>query len=122
MSEKYNNLIAEVEKLTVVEIAELVKVLEEKWGISAAMPAGGGAAAGAPAEEEKDSFDVILKAGGDQKINVIKVIREVTGLGLKESKDIVDAAPKEVKKGLKKDEANDLKAKLEAAGATVELK
>lgn len=119
--EKYADLIAQIEKLTVVELADLVKVLEEKFGISAAAPmaAGGGAAAG-PAEE-KTSFNVMLKAAGEQKLNVIKAVREVTTLGLKEAKDLVDGAPKMVKEGLKKEEADEMKAKLEAAGATVEI-
>ncbi len=108
-----------VEKMTVVEIAELVKAMEEKFGISAALPA----AAGAPAEaaEEKTAFTVVLTAAGDQKINVIKAVREITGLGLKESKDLVEAAPKNIKEGLKKEEAEEAKKKLEEAGATAEL-
>ncbi|MBI2013855.1 MAG: 50S ribosomal protein L7/L12 [Candidatus Colwellbacteria bacterium] len=114
-------LIEEVEKLTVVEISELVKAMEEKWGISAAMPAAGGGAAGAAEAEEKTSFNVLLKAVGDQKINVIKAVKEATGLGLAESKGIVDGAPKMVKEGLKKEEAEELKKKLETVGATVEL-
>ncbi len=119
--EKYNDIIEKVEKLTVVELAELIKALEEKFGVSAAMPvAAAGAGAGA-VEEEKSSYDVILKSAGEQKIAVIKVVKEVTGLGLKEAKDIVDAAPKQVKQGLKKAEADELKVKLEAAGAVVEL-
>jgi large subunit ribosomal protein L7/L12 len=104
-------------------LAEFVKAMEEKFGISAAMPvmaAGAGAAAGGEAEE-KTAWSIMLKDGGTQKIQVIKVLREVTGLGLKEAKDMVDAAPKVVKEGLKKEEADDLKGKLEAAGATVEL-
>ena len=118
-----NNIITEVEKLTVLELAELVKAMETKFGVSAAMaaPAGGGAAAGESAEE-KTAWDVVLKSGGNQKIQVIKVLREVTGLGLKEAKDIVDAAPKAVKTGLSKADAEELKKKLEAAGAGVELK
>lgn len=120
--EKYNDIIEKVEKLTVVELAELVKALEEKFGVSAAaMAVAGGAAAGAAGGEEKTAWNVILKAGGDQKINVIKVVKEATGLGLKEAKDIVDGAPKPVKEGLKKEEAEELKKKLEEAGATVEL-
>ena len=119
--EKYNDIIQKIESLTVVEIAELVKVLEEKFGISAAMPMAAGAVAGGAAAEEKISFDVILKAVGDQKINVIKAVKEATGLGLKESKDLVDAAPKQIKQGLKKEEADELKAKLEAVGAVVEI-
>lgn len=118
--EKFNEIIEKIEKLTVVELAELVKVLEEKFGVSAAMPMSAGAVAGAAAEE-KTSFDVILKAVGDQKINVIKAVKEATGLGLKESKDLVDAAPKPIKQGLKKEEADELKAKLEAVGAVVEI-
>lgn len=120
--EKFEKIISEVEKLTVVELAELIKALEEKFGVSAAMPvsAAGGAAAGAAAEE-KTSFNVILKEAGEQKINVIKAVKEATGLGLKEAKDIVDAAPKAIKEGLKKDEAEELKKKLEEVGAVVEL-
>jgi len=122
MSDKYNEIISKLEGLTVIEIAELVKTLEEKWGISAAAPvAAGGAAAGGAEAEEKTSWNVLLKASGDQKINVIKVIREATGLGLKEAKDIADAAPKVVKEGLKKEDADELKKKLEGVGATVEL-
>ncbi len=119
MSDKYNSLISELEKLSVVEVAELVKALEEKWGIQAAAPMAG-AAAGAPVEE-KDSFTVVLKASGAQKINVIKAVREATGLGLKEAKDLVDGAPKPVKADMKKPDAEALKKKLEEAGATVEL-
>ncbi len=121
--EKYQDLLTKIGDLKVTELAELVKAMEEKFGVSAAMPAAAGAGAGAGAEaEEKTSWDVMLTAGGNQKIQVIKVIREATGLGLKEAKDIVDAAPKVVKAGFKKEEAEDLKKKLEAAGATVELK
>lgn len=117
----------ELSALTVLEAAELSKMLEEKWGVSAAAPvavaavAGGGDAGGAAAEE-KDSFDVILAAAGDKKINVIKEVRAITGLGLKEAKDLVEGAPKPVKEGAAKDEAEELKKKLEEAGATVELK
>jgi len=120
MAEKFNKIIEEIEKMTVVELADLVKTLEEKFGVSAAMPA---AAAGVAAgvAEEKTSFNVILKAGGEQKINVIKIVKEITGLGLKESKDLVEGAPKPVKEGLKKEEADEIKSKLEAAGAVVEL-
>ncbi len=118
--EKIEKIIIEVEKMTALELAELVKAMQEKFGVSAAMPAAGGAAAGAAAEE-KTEFNVILKNGGEQKINVIKVVREATGLGLKESKDIVDGAPKTVKEGMKKEDAEALKKKLEEAGATVEL-
>lgn len=121
MSEKHQDLISKIEALTVVELAELVKTLEEKFGISAAAaaPAGGGAAA-APAEE-KDAFNVVLKSAGAQKLNVIKAVREVTTLGLKEAKDLVEGAPKTVKEGVKKEEAAEMKKKLEAAGATVSV-
>ena len=121
--EKIENLIAEIEKLTVLELADLVKAIEEKFGVSAAaaavvaMP---GAAAGAAAEEKSD-FNVVLKDAGANKINVIKVVREITGLGLKEAKELVDGAPKTVKENVAKDEAEKMKADLEAAGATVEL-
>jgi large subunit ribosomal protein L7/L12 len=120
--EKYKDLLDKIGEMKVVELAEFVKAMEEKFGISAAMPvmAAGVAAAGGEAEE-KTAWKVVLKDGGSQKIQVIKVLREVTGLGLKEAKDMVDAAPKTVKEGLKKDEAEDLKKKLEAAGATAEL-
>ena len=120
-------LAEELSALTVLEAAELSKMLEEKWGVSAAAPVavaaapGAGGDAGAPAEE-KDSFDVVLAAAGDKKINVIKEVRAITGLGLKESKDLVEGAPKPVKEGVPKDEAEELKKKLEEAGATVELK
>ncbi|MDP3963748.1 MAG: 50S ribosomal protein L7/L12 [bacterium] len=123
---KFEKLVDEISKMSVLDLSELVKVLEKKFGVSAAapmmmaaMPAAGGADAAA---EEKTSFDVILKEGGAQKIAVIKVVREATGLGLKESKDIVDGAPKAVKEGLDKAAADELKKKLEEAGATVELK
>ena len=118
-------LVEELSTLTVLEAAELSKLLEEKWGVSAAAPvaaaAAGGAAAAAPAEV-KDEFSVILAAAGDKKINVIKAVREITGLGLKEAKDLVEAAPKAVKEGVPKADAEKLKAKLEAEGAKVELK
>jgi len=120
--EKHQDLIEKIEKLSVMDLAELVKALEEKFGISAsAMAVAGPATGGAAAEDEKSSFNVLLKATGDKKIEVIKAVREATGLGLKEAKDIVDAAPKVVKEALGKEAANELKAKLEAAGATVEL-
>lgn len=120
--EKFNEIIEKIEKLTVVELAELIKVLEEKFGVSAAMPAAAGATAGAGVTaEEKTSFDVILKSVGEQKINVIKAVKEAAGLGLKEAKDLVDAAPKPIKQGIKKEEADELKAKLEAVGAVVEI-
>jgi large subunit ribosomal protein L7/L12 len=117
-------LVEELSTLTVLEAAELSKLLEEKWGVSAAAPvaaAAAGAAAAAP-EEVKDEFSVILAAAGDKKINVIKAVREITGLGLKEAKDLVEAAPKAVKEGVPKADAEKLKAKLEAEGAKVELK
>jgi len=120
-------IVDELSNLTVLEAAELSKLLEEKWGVSAAAPvavaagvAGGGAAA--EAVEEKTEFDVILAAIGDKKINVIKEVRAITGLGLKEAKDLVESAPKAVKEAASKDEAEELKKKLEAVGATVELK
>ncbi len=120
--EKHQDLISKIESLTVLELAELVKALEEKFGISAAAPVAMGGGAGAAVEvEEKTSFNVFLKSSGGQKIGVIKVIREATGLGLKESKDIADGAPKMVKEGLKKEDAEALKKKLEEAGGTAEL-
>ena len=114
----------ELSALTVLEAAELSKMLEEKWGVSAAAPVAVAAVAGgeAAAAEEKDSFDVVLTAAGDKKINVIKEVRAITGLGLKEAKDLVEGAPKAVKEGVDKAEAEALKAKLEEAGGTVELK
>ncbi|WP_025900190.1 50S ribosomal protein L7/L12 [Sneathiella glossodoripedis] len=117
----------ELSALTVLEAAELAKVLEEKWGVSAAAPVAVAAAPGAAggdagAAAEKDEFDVILAAAGDKKINVIKEVRAITGLGLKEAKELVEGAPKPVKEGAPKDEAEKLKEQLEAAGATVELK
>ena len=117
-------LVEELSALTVLEAASLSKLLEEKWGVSAAAPvavAAAGAAAAAPAEV-KDEFTVMLVAAGDKKINVIKAVREITGLGLKEAKDLVEAAPKSVKDGVPKADAEKLKAKLEAEGAKVELK
>lgn len=125
MSDKFNKIMEEVEKMTVLELSELVKALEEKFGVSAAAPvmmAAAGATASGDVAEAKSTFNVELKASGDQKIQVIKVVREVTGLGLKEAKDIVDAAPKVIKENLPKAEAEELKAKLEAAGAVAELK
>ncbi|MBT7605237.1 MAG: 50S ribosomal protein L7/L12 [Kordiimonadaceae bacterium] len=119
-----NKIADELSALTVMEAAELSKILEEKWGVSAAAPVAAAAAA-APAGEaavEKDEFDVVLTAVGEKKINVIKEVRGITGLGLKESKDMVEGAPKVVKEGVNKAEAEELKAKLEAAGASVELK
>lgn len=127
MSEKVTNLIEEVKALTVLELSELVKALEEEFGVSAAAPAAVAVAApaaggAAPAAEEKSEFDVVLKSAGANKINVIKVVKEATGLGLKEAKAVVDEAPKTVKEGASKDDAEALKAKLEEAGAEVELK
>ena len=116
-------LLEEIDSLTVIELSELVKGIEEKYGVSAAAiaaPAAGGAVAGAAAEE-KSSFNVILKEAGANKISVIKVVRDATGLGLKEAKDLVDGAPKTVKEGVSKDDAEAMKAKFEEAGATVEL-
>ena len=126
MSEKVTNLIEEVKALTVLELSELVRALEEEFGVSAAAPAAVAVAAApagdAPAAEEKTEFDVILKAPGANKINVIKIVKEVTGLGLKEAKELVDGAPKAVKEGISKDDAEALKTKLTEAGAEVELK
>jgi large subunit ribosomal protein L7/L12 len=118
-------LVEELSTLTVLEAAQLSKLLEEKWGVSAAAPVAVAAAPGAaaaPAAEAKDEFTVVLAAAGDKKINVIKAVREITGLGLKEAKDLVEAAPKPVKEGVPKADADKLKAKLEAEGAKVELK
>lgn len=122
--EKFNDILEKIAGFNALELAELVKAMEEKFGISAAMPVGtlAGAGAGdATATDEKSAWNVLLKNGGNQKIQVIKVIKEVLGLGLQEAKAIVDGAPKVAKEGLKKDEAEDFKKKLEAAGATVEL-
>ena len=127
MSEKVAEIVEKIKALTIVEASELKTALEEEFGVTAAAPmmmAGAMPAAGAAAavEEEKTEFDVILSAFGDKKINVIKVVRAHTGLGLKEAKDLVDAVPKPVKEGISKDEAEKIKAELEEAGATVELK
>ncbi len=122
MTEKLEKIIEELSTLTALEVSELAKMLEEKWGVTAAVAvaaAPGGAAAAVV--EEKDEFTVTLEAAGDSKINVIKEIRTITGLGLKEAKDLVDGAPKVVKESVKKDEAEAIKAKLEAAGAKVKL-
>ena len=120
-----NKIIDELSKLTVVEAADLSKQLEEKWGVTAAAavaaPAAGAASGGAPAEE-KDEFTIVLASAGDKKINVIKEVRAITTLGLKEAKDLVEAAPKEIKSGVNKKDAEEMKKKLEAAGAKVELK
>ena len=120
-------IVDQLSDLTVIEAAELSKMLEEKWGVSAAAPVAVAAAGAAPsgeasAAEEKDEFTIVLAAAGDKKINVIKEVRTITGLGLKEAKDLVEGAPKELKTGVSKDEANGFKEKLEAAGASVELK
>lgn len=120
-------IVDDLSSLTVLEAAELAKLLEEKWGVSAAAPvavaaAGGGAAAAAAPAEEQTEFNVILTAAGEKKINVIKEVRAITGLGLKEAKDLVEAAPKPVKEGVSKDEAGKIKKQLEEAGATVDIK
>lgn len=122
--EKFEKLVAEIEKMSVLDLSELVKVLEDKFGVSAAAPMMMGAApvAAAEAVEEKTDFDVELTAAGQQKINAIKAVREVTGLGLKEAKDLVDAAPKVIKEKVAKADAEAMKKKLEEAGATVTLK
>ena len=118
-----NKIIDELSKLTVVEAAELSKQLEEKWGVTAAAPAAAApAAAGAAPAEEKSEFTIFLASAGDKKINVIKEVRAITGLGLKEAKDLVEAAPKEIKAGVAKKDAEEAKKKLETAGAKVELK
>lgn len=122
-----DQLVEDLSSLTVLEAAQLSKMLEEKWGVSAAAPVavaavGGGAAAPAEAAEEQTEFDVVLAAVGAQKINVIKEVRAITGLGLKEAKDLVEAAPKAVKEAVSKDDATKIKAQLEGAGATVEIK
>lgn len=128
MATKIEEIIESLDKLSVLELSELVKALQDKYGVSAAVPMAAGAAAGpaaaeaAPAEEEKSSFDVILSAIGDKKIQVIKVVREVTSLGLKEAKDLVESAPQPLKTSVPKEEAEAMKAKLEAEGATVEIK
>ena len=127
MSEKVEKLIEEVKGLTVLELSELVKALEEEFGVSAAAPVAVAAAApaggaAAPAEEEKSSFDVVITEAGQEKAKVIKVVKDITGLGLKEAKALVDGAPKAVKEGVSSDEADQIKAKLEEVGATVEVK
>jgi len=121
---KFKDIVEKIEKLSVLELAELVKTLEEKFGVSASAVAGSGASAGGSdvVAEEKDSYNVELKSAGEQKINVIKVVREVTGLGLKEAKDMVDGAPKVIKEGLKKEEAEALVKSFQEAGATAEMK
>jgi large subunit ribosomal protein L7/L12 len=123
MAANLEQIVENLSSLTVLEAAELSKMLEEKWGVSAAAPVAVAAAAPAAAvAEEKDSFDVILASFGDKKINVIKEVRAITGLGLKEAKDLVEGAPKAVKEGVNKDESEEIKKKLEEAGATVEIK
>ncbi len=123
-SEKITNILEEIKTLTILELADLVKAVEEEFGVSAAAPVGVVAVAGAaaPVVEEKTEFDVVLTGFGDKKLNVIKAVREITGLGLKEAKDMVEGCPKAVKEGIAKDEAEKIKADLEAAGATVEIK
>ena len=124
-SEKITAIVEEIKGLTILELNELVKAVEEEFGVSAAAPvavAGGAAAAAAPAAEEKTEFDVVLTGFGDKKLGVIKVIREITGLGLKEAKDLVEGCPKNVKEGISKEDAEKLKEQLGAAGATVEIK
>ncbi len=128
MSEKLQGIVDQLKELTLLEASNLVKMMEETFGVSAAAaavaaaPAGGAGAAAAPAVEEQTEFTVVLTAAGANKINVIKVVREITGLGLKEAKDLVDGAPKPVKEGASKEEADGIKAKLTEAGASVELK
>ncbi|MBD3217551.1 MAG: 50S ribosomal protein L7/L12 [candidate division Zixibacteria bacterium] len=125
MSEVIDQIIESIDKLTVMELAELSKALQDKYGVSAAMPvaaaAAPGAAAGGEAEEEKTEFDVVLDAIGDKKIQVIKVVRELTSLGLKEAKELVDGAPNKVKEGVTKEDAEAAKAKLEEVGATIKI-
>ena len=126
MSVKREDVLKYLEEANMIEVSELVKDIEDKFGVTAAVPvaaaAAGGAADGAAAGEEKSSFDVVLAAAGQSKISVIKVVRELSGLGLKEAKELVDSAPKAVKEGVAKDEAETIKSQLEEAGATVELK
>ncbi len=123
-SEKITNILEEIKSLTIIELADLVKAVEEEFGVSAAAPVGVVAAGAAPAAaaEEKTEFDVVLKAAGASKLNVIKVVRELTGLGLKDAKDLVESAPKTIKEGVAKDEAESVKKALEEAGAEVEVK
>lgn len=123
MSEKVEKLIEEVKELTVLELSEVVKALEEEFGVSAAAPAAVAAGGAAPAaEEEKSEFDVVITEAGQEKVKVIKVVKDITGLGLKDAKAVVDGAPKAVKEGVSKDEAEEIKSKLEEVGATVEVK
>ena len=124
-SEKITNILEEIKSLTLIELADLVKAVEEEFGVSAAAPVGVVAAAGAaaaPAAEEKTEFDVVLQSFGAKKLDVIKAVREITGLGLKEAKEMVEGAPKTVKEGVSKDEAESIKKSLEEAGAEVEVK
>ena len=124
-SEKITNILEEIKSLTIIELADLVKAVEEEFGVSAAAPVGVVAVAGgaaAPAAEEKTEFDVVLKSFGAKKLDVIKAVREITGLGLKEAKEMVESAPKAVKEGVSKDEAETVKKALEEAGAEVEVK
>ena len=123
-SEKITNILEEIKSLTIIELADLVKAVEEEFGVSAAAPVGVVAVAGAaaPAAEEKTEFDVVLKSFGAKKLDVIKAVREITGLGLKEAKEMVEGAPKTVKEGVSKDEAETVKKALEVAGAEVEVK
>lgn len=122
MAANLEKLVDDLSALTVIEAADLAKLLETKWGVSAAAPAAAAGGAAPAAAEEKDSFDVVLESAGDNKINVIKAVREITGLGLKEAKDLVEGAPKPVKEGVAKADAETLKKKLEEAGAKVALK
>lgn len=122
-TEKTTQILDAIKELTIIELADLVKAVEEEFGVSAAAPvAVAGAAAGAPAAEEKTEFDVVLKSFGAKKLDVIKAVREITGLGLKEAKDLVEGAPKNIKEGASKEDAEEIKKKLEEAGAEVELK
>ena len=123
-SEKITNILEEIKTLTIIELADLVKAVEDEFGVSAAAPVGVVAVAGAaaPSAEEKTEFDVVLVSGGEKKLNVVKVVKEALGLGLKDAKDLVDGAPKTLKEGATKDEAEALKKQLEEAGATVEIK
>ena len=123
-TEKTTQILDAIKELTIIELADLVKAVEEEFGVSAAAPVAvaGAAAAGAPAAEEKTKFDVVLKSFGAKKLDVIKAVREITGLGLKEAKDLVEGAPKNVKEGASKEDAEEIKKKLEEAGAEVELK
>jgi len=122
MAANLEKLVDDLSALSVIEAAELAKLLETKWGVSAAAPAAAAGAVAAAPVEEKDAFDVMLEAAGDNKINVIKAVREITGLGLKEAKDLVEGAPKAVKEAVAKADAEEMKKKLEAAGAKVSLK